>query len=201
MPLMPLRALPWHHWIHVIKWGDFPTWLAVVGGGLAAVVAVRQFGRQTRQLERRQAERIDVRLRDDGPVPDGAPPRQRPDPYDEDACYNAVVSNNSPRPILRAACRIEVPGRGSLPAWRVGQAIEVSGPMYGGRRWLLHDGRDRPAVEIIRAEDSASFVFPFRSEEHPGAEPTARFTDDTGLRWQIDRSLHLQKIRFGRWRW
>jgi hypothetical protein len=65
--------------------------------------------------------------------------------------YNAVVSNNAPRPILRATCRIKIPGCGIHPAWRAGQAIEVSGPMYGGRRWLLHDGRDRPAVEIIRA--------------------------------------------------
>jgi hypothetical protein len=84
MPLTPLRALPWHHWIHVIKWGDFPTWLVV--GGLTAVVAVRQFGRQTRQLERQQAEQIDVRRRDDGPVQNGAPPRQAPDLYDEDTC-------------------------------------------------------------------------------------------------------------------
>lgn len=170
--------------VHVAHWGDVPTWLAFTAAGFGVWVALRQFARQTRQLERTQADQVDVRLRDGGSLPPGMPARheQGPDPYNEnpDSCYMAVVTNNSERPIRTATCRLETPGQGSHAATRTCEVIDWGS---GARvaRYSFKDVCDRDHRDLIRAHNAGGFMFAFRKEDHPDAKVTALFTDDSGV--------------------
>jgi hypothetical protein len=51
-------------------------------------------------------------------------------------------------------------------------------------------------VRVIRAGDSFGFMFPIACPaDDYETRRIVRFTDDTGLTWQIDEDLHLKKMR------
>jgi len=200
---MPARAHahPWHwpwHWVHLIAWGDFPTWLAVIGAIIGALAALRQLrsqqkdiARQTQLLERQQANAIDL-------LPDkatGAGSGVLP-PGSEELVHAARVTNGSSRPIRNVASRIE-PGPGESPqlATRIGEWVPT-GPL--DRTFL--SWRDGSHVAVIRA-DAREFLFPFPfiAKDYPAARIAIRFTDDAGLHWQIDHDLHLEKLDTRDW--
>jgi hypothetical protein len=78
----------------MIALGDAPTWLAVIGAGITAWVALSQFARQTRQLERRQADEIDVVM-----VPSDVRLPGYPDMQHRPETWMVEVSNGSRRPV------------------------------------------------------------------------------------------------------
>lgn len=78
----------------MIALGDAPTWLAVIGAGIIAWVALSQFARQTRQLERRQADEIDVVM-----VPSDVRLPGYPDMQHRPETWMVEVSNGSRRPV------------------------------------------------------------------------------------------------------
>lgn len=68
---------------------------------------------------------------------------------------------------------------GGMHAWGIAQRFEG------------HENRE--TLPVLRAGHSAVLIWPFTTDRYPNARFTARFTDDAGLRWQIDNDLHLEK--------
>lgn len=162
--LLAVEPVPAHH-AHMVALGDVPTWLAVIGAAITAWVALRQFARQTRVLERQQADQVDVRPLSVAISPPGTPP---PGPGESGDDYHvAVVYNGSRRPIHDVVCRIEpTPGGPGTAATRVGEWIEFDEPMRG-RQQRFQDSHEVPAIELIRVSTSYAFAFPFRADDYP----------------------------------
>ena len=184
-----------------INWGDVPTWLAVFGAAAAALIAFGQLrgqrneiARQTRQLERQQANLVDSAMRIETIIHDEAL---------LDA-WVVWVSNDSDRPIWNVASRCAPsPGEaaplahqyaqyepskiGTLPAPRSDGLFEIPGPPL----LKIEDASNMP---VLRARQEAGFIFPIAAREHPDAQRTVRFTDDADLHWQIDHHLHLKPL-------
>jgi hypothetical protein len=73
------------HQAHMVAWGDVPTWIAVIGALVGAGVALRQLraqqreiARQTRILERQQADEVDVLMYTGLGAPPGTPSPSEP---------------------------------------------------------------------------------------------------------------------------
>ena len=71
-------------------------------------------------------------------------------------------------------------------------------PGQEGKHFFSEDA-DGSRVSLIRADQAYGFVFPFDIHDHRMARISARFTDDAGLRWQIDHDLHLEKLEQRDW--
>jgi hypothetical protein len=194
----------WQHWTHAIPWGGLATGLAAAAAVMSAFIAVRKYKGQSRQQRRAQAGQIEVRLRDDGPVPPGTLPREYQRTageklYDEneDTCLIGVVSNSSDRPIRCTNCKIRIPGKGWCPAARVYEWITWNSSSGGGARHSLRNCLDRPDMELVKPHSETAFSFPFRREEHPDAKDLmVTFTDDNRRRWRIDPDLRLKRQRW-----
>jgi hypothetical protein len=208
-----LMTRPAGHASSAIQWGDFPAWaLAVIALAalIAAVLAYRKEADAARKLaeqvdlqreqlkdqqeaNRKQAEVMNAQLREMA---------QRAQTYERqqadhinlkwarntDDTYLAILMNESSRPIRNAVCQIEeAPGQGLQHAIRVGPFK----PSTRGKHNLFATGGSR--VPLIRISESYGFEFAL-DYGHPGAQVTARFTDDAGLYWQIDHDLHLAML-------
>jgi hypothetical protein len=174
-----------------IAWGDVATWALFVGAFAAALIALRQLriqqndsARQTRQLERQQADRIDhtwrqvrsVLILSTSPLRLGT----------EDGAA-VIVSNNSPRPIRDVTSRIELADGTTLAAIMFGVTQEMDPP--SGYDYQLFNPRQGTRIPLIRPEFKYGFLFDFtipdddvtRPEERI-AHPFVRFTDDAQSR-------------------
>jgi hypothetical protein len=60
--------------------------------------------------------------------------------------------------------------------------------------WVLpKDGAGAGAwCTVLRAGGQAGFLMP--EPPGPGQRALVRFTDDAGLRWQLDNELHLERL-------
>jgi hypothetical protein len=54
-------------------------------------------------------------------------------------------------------------------------------------------------MPVLRAGETATFVWSFTTAKWPRILPLVRFTDDAGLHWEIDNSLHLKKLAKRDW--
>lgn len=54
-------------------------------------------------------------------------------------------------------------------------------------------------MPVLRSFHKAGFVWGFTLARYPEIVPTARFTDDAGLHWQINADLHLEKLAERDW--
>jgi hypothetical protein len=146
---------------------------------------LRELEQRALTFERQQADAIGLRplpwsMRDDS-QPTGL--------HSTRDVYMAQVRNDSARPIRNVACQIEAePGGALQAAQQVGLFVSYSS---GAGGLPLSDGTHMP---LVRAGQTAGFVFGVDDKQHPGARITARFTDDAGLPWQIDPDLHLKKL-------
>lgn len=137
--------------------------------------------------EREQAEQI-------GLVP-GQTPRdilgfQRPP---DSQAYTAEVANKSRRPIRNIACRIEAAAGDGLQESRLaGVYAEADFP----RTRVFIDFIEASRWHLVRAGETAEFIFAVDVPRHPGA---LRFTDDAGLHWQINHDLHLERLENRDW--
>jgi hypothetical protein len=132
-------------------------------------VALRQFGSQTRQLERQQADAVEVEVLVEGG-------QLIPPPSDPHPLHVINVGNGSRRPIRNVTARIE-PVPAANREWR-------NSPMHGdtlpppaqvqGVPGLLNDS----SIPLVRPAVTAKFVFPIEIGMCPDVRATVRFTDD-----------------------
>jgi hypothetical protein len=187
-----------------IALGDLPTWALFVGAFIAAVIALRQLriqqddsARQTRQLERQQANDIDFTWRSAAKVmiiPPGT-----------DAATErtvVIVENNSRRPIREVTCWIslgQTPDR--LAPLRLGPIRNSPSTNF---EFSLYNARPETQHLLMRPGSKYGFLF---EREIPANEaiaepracrPMVQFTDDADLTWQIDDDIRLQKVEVGR---
>jgi hypothetical protein len=78
-----------------------------------------------------------------------------------------------------------------LAAEHVGQLVAAE---TSGYRATMNVPAEGSAVTLIRAGDRFGFLLRFDLEAHADVRLAVRFTDDTGLHWQIDQDLHLQQL-------
>jgi hypothetical protein len=188
----------------MVAWGDVPTWLAVGVGTVGGVAALRQLTlqrdqlrdqqavitAQTRQLERQQADAVDLTWR----------PGEEVKAAETNLAYRSettivVVMNNSHRPVRNITAR--------MSELATNKVIE---PIKFGRIWI--DGLGVSALltfepvigdtapVLAGGNNNVGFLFDF--DVHPDALKkaaiTVRFTDDVDLHWQIDQSLRLKRL-------
>ena len=193
-----------------IALGDLPTWALFVGAFAAALIALRQLriqqddsARQTRQLERQQANYVDFSW---WPAADVMILTNPPGPVTTAGRTVAVVENKSRRPISNVTCWIELekPPR-RLDAIMVGPIGEPSDP---GFQYNLHNPRPGKGHPLIRPGAKYGFLFEFELPKNdvimiePQTERTVlQFIDDADLTWQIDDNLRLERIKPPARRW
>lgn len=185
-----------------IAWGDIPTWALFVGAFVAALIALRQLrvqqvdsARQTRQLERQQANRVDftwTQARGVLTLP--------PLPGGSGARAVAIVSNDSSRPIRAVTSQIRLGEGGTLDPVKTGVVEKCT--LTSAHDWRMLDPQEGVRIPLIRPGFSYGFVFDFTipddDAKHPErrtAHPFTRFTDDADLSWEIDDDLHLKPVR------
>jgi len=165
--------------------------------------SLKERARHLRVAEREQADAIGFAwwpashvliMNPPAPLPPGAPRHPRAvTAADTSGMSVLVVENASRRRILTAACRIE-PSDGAgltLAAERTGQLTDAKTQAH---RAMLNFPAEDSTVPLIRAGSQYGFLLRFDLEKNPDASLAARFTDDAGLRWQIDQDLHLQQL-------
>jgi hypothetical protein len=193
----------------MVQWGDIPTWVTVGVAFLALIGAALAYRTQSEQLrlqriqledqtrvqEREQANQVDVVW-------------QHIDPsalllLDEFANVDKmlVVVNNSRRPIHIVASKVERSAIGQEPEPR--RLPDASGelrPYPPGRQEDTFIVVGGPVIPLIKAGAKGGFIWLFA--DRPGfdwIQYWVRFTDDAGLHWEIDHSLHLEKLAQRDW--
>jgi hypothetical protein len=194
LALIAAGSAPVHDAGSSLNWGDVPTWLLFVGAVAAGVAAFRQLSvmqedsrRRTAQLERAQADQIDVVLVPSSLLPPGV---TRSEVSNEEYWF-VEVRNNSRRPIREVGC-VMVPHLGLPPQFAAQGGELASVPLPGGRSGSTFIPARAPIASVLRVGDAWGFLFSIKVNEYTFAEFTAHFTDDAGLRWMIDHNLHLK---------
>jgi hypothetical protein len=191
----------------MVALGDVPTWLLVVIGAVGGGAALWQLGlqrrqlrdqqeviaRQTRQLERAQADAIDFSWRPSAPLGQTAEAQK-------EEIWMGVVHNGSRRPIRDVVCRIEPgPAQGfDLGAQGVGELVDV-GMGSGASMPVFASPKLGDRVPLIRRDAIYGFKTEIPVKGHGVARMKVRFTDDAGLHWEIDPDLHLEKLAKRDW--
>lgn len=196
----------------MVNWGDVPTWLAVFGAFLGGGAALRQLrlqrielAAQNRIREREQAGQVDVEHRDI----DGAQAHVLSED-EREPIHMIVVINGSKRPIRDVACRISVTDRthyGILdaPPEAYGTMPNAEGITGGADTFVFHNSTDLrgpvplPQSGFLRPGHKRAFAWRFPTSQYPGYGFSVRFTDDTGLQWEITVDLHLEKLARRDW--
>jgi hypothetical protein len=178
---------------HHVDYGDVPTWLALIaaaGAGWIALSTLRgqqkDFERQVTQLERQQADAIDLTGWSERAMMVIWPPGNG----HEQPKAILSIENKSSRPIRNIRGRIWPQEESSrfIDAYAKGFVgrDEASGnpcifsPVLGGLLTLMKPGH--------------WFGLLFDEEFAKKSRFSVRFVDDAGLQWQIDQDLHLRKI-------
>lgn len=187
--------------VHSISWGDVPTWLAVIGAFVGAVVALRQLrgqqkdiARQTRILERRQGDQIDVTFME-GWTPSFEVPYEDIPQIPGDHVFATMVHNKSDRPIRNVVCMVDKDDGGNLISAKLVGRVSFN-PEQGP---ILMQGTKNGNVPLVRAGERCGFIFPVGRDANPNTRFILRFTDDAGLDWQINNDLHLEKLTKRDW--
>lgn len=172
-------------WRRQADWGDIPTWLGLAAAAVAGFVALRQLRQQQDEIAKaaeEAAERAEERL------------RQQAEDVDVQVRAGSTevvvdVNNNSRRPIRNVTCRIQsrvddaslVRVRVYYPPWPIGGRIPVTESGTEARvvraKWMTAFSASTP-----RTADVLAVVW---------------FTDDAGLRWQLDEDMHLVRAAEG----
>lgn len=197
-----------HFDIHL---GDLATWALFVGAFVAAVIALRQLriqqddnARQTRQLERQQANDVDFSWHRAAKVFIRANP---PGSVTTAERTLVVVENNSRRPIRDVICRIELhTSNDTIKPLMLGAIGDApSGTSFD---FSLNNPRTGHRHPLMRPKAKYGFLFEYEipepdatSTEIRGDQPTVQFIDDADLTWRIDGDLRLQQVEPPRRRW
>jgi hypothetical protein len=161
LPPVALGATHEHPGFHIAL-GDLATWALFVGAVFAAFIAYRAFRiqqddsrRQTRQLERRQAENVDATWCPATSVLMLAAPIGSVSTAGRAV---VVVSNNSLRPIRHVTARIEMHDGSVLKPVLVGVAVEEA---EGKLEYKLFNPGARDEVGLVRRGFKYGFIFDF----------------------------------------
>lgn len=151
----------------------------------------KEFDRQVRQLERQQADAIDLVVWP-GRMANAIwhPQSKGESPSAEQLTPDTVlgVGNKSSRPIRDVRCRLWQEGDALYKApYATGPAKPVSSSSLPSVFPLL--GADVP---VLRSGQWYGFLF--EEKYRKGTQYAVRFMDDSGLHWQIDGDLHLRTI-------
>jgi hypothetical protein len=157
-------------------------------GGWIALAQLRQQQKVIGRELRRGAELEEARLRDQAAAVDLA--------WSIKSGRETFVrvTNNSHRPIRDLDCRIVSDKDGELITLpeKAGEMQEKK--LQNGSNWVLPDKGVALGewCNVLRSRGHAGFLMP----KPPGSSQRAllRFTDDAGLRWQLDNELHLERI-------
>lgn len=174
-----------------INWGNAPEWGALIAAAVGGWIALAQLRQQQRIIARelrRGAALEEARLREQAEAVDVA--------WSVEGTQETFVkiTNNSRRPLRGVDCRIVSERDGGLVALpaRAGEMQEKK--LLKGSDWVLPKNGVAPGewCNVLRAGGQAGFLMP----EPPGLGQMAlvRFTDDAGLRWQLDNELHLERL-------
>ena len=152
----------------------------------------KDIARQAAQLERQQANLVDVTPR----VVNGA---QAGVLAAEDtlSVHAVMVTNGSGRPIRDVVATIctDHPSFKASPsrlnfAHRIGEFVDAAlAPGTTAEQLMTSENTDR--LRVLPARRRGAMVFPFNTRDYLNPKFTVRFTDDAGLNWQIDNDLHL----------
>jgi hypothetical protein len=174
-----------------IDWGNAPAWGALIVAGVGGWIALSQLRQQQRVIA--------VELRRSATLEEA---QRRGQAEAVDLIWSAkseretfvLVVNHSRRPIRALDCKIvsEEDGRlVALPA-QAGEMQEMK--IQKASDWVLPKDGVAPAdwCNILRAGGRAGFLM----LEPPalGQRALVQFTDDAGLRWELDNELHLELI-------
>jgi len=207
--------------LFMIAWGDVPTWLLVGLGGVGGGAALWQLGLQRRQLhdqqnviesqarilEREQANKIDVRANS----VDGSAAKVLADVDKGVQVHIVMVANGSDRPVRDVA--VNVVAIQTDRSIRHERLANVYGEMVASpigvnlgsyfrepgvaETFVFQANAD--TMPVLKSGHTAGFVWGFTLARYPEIAPTARFTDDAGLHWQINCDLHLEKLAERDW--
>lgn len=196
----------------MVNWGDVPTWVTAGVAFLALIGAALAYGTQSAQLrlqrlqladhsrvqEREQANLVDVAGR---PI-DGAQAQVLPADKGEPV-HMVVVANGSKRPVRDVTVKIEaIQADESI---RHQKMADVWGTLQTYAVGITAQAQTFVPVErsstmpVLRAGQTAAFVWGFTAAMYPRFISWVRFTDDAGLHWEIDQSLHLEKLAARDW--
>lgn len=208
-------------WTFSWHWGDVPTWvgalatLAALGAATAGAVGVfhqlrslteqadlqrealalqiqqadadraERDRRVAQELEihriglRRQAEQIDITPAEHGQMHEGLGKYV--------THLSLHVENASERPIRNVGCRAWT-GEGQRAPSGTCQFVDSDG------RWIATEQTPGSGLEVLRRHAAIDFVFGSVEDLGRGLVYVLRFTDDAGLHWQLDDTMHLVKI-------
>lgn len=174
-----------------INWGTAPEWVALIIAGVGGWIALAQLRQQQRVIARelrRGAALEEARLRDQAAAIDLA--------WSAEGLRETFVkvSNRSRRPIRGLDCMIVSEEDGGLIALPVRAGEMQEEKLQSGSGWVLPKNGVAPGewCNVLRSGGHAGFLM----SEPPGSGQRAlvRFTDDAGLRWQLDNELHLERL-------
>jgi hypothetical protein len=153
---------------------------------------------QTRIQEREQANLVDVSAR----AIDGAQAQVLPVDKGEPV-HMVVVTNGSKRPVREVTVKIEATQGGMgmrqqklADVWGVLQTYALGSTAQAQAFVPTERSGTMP---VLRAGQTAAFVWGLTTNLYPRLISWVRFTDDAGLHWEIDTSLHLGKLRERDW--
>jgi hypothetical protein len=199
---------PWHL---QPAYGDLATWLLVVVGVIGGWAALRQLGvlqKQIRdeadrsvkrdQLLDRQLDEAKAReLSDQRKQAEGVKANYAVGPSD----FFGYVENESLRPITDVTCNVMSKSGGTRVASpdRCGKVVISHGAALGGSvqpRTMEVPIDDEPGsrYKVLRPGDRCRFTFDGLSNDEDQIV-VAWFTDDAGIRWQLDEYQHLVRAR------
>jgi hypothetical protein len=206
-------------------WGDVPTWVtagvalaALLGASLAYRAQSAQLELQRKQLadqqeatrlqaqviadqnrvqEREQANLVDVSHR---PIDSDLAQVLQTDK--SEPVHMVVVSNGSRRPIREVTVKAELireyPDRCIRDELAYGWGrLEVALDTKSGQ--VFFPGEPSSTMPVLRAGETAGFVWDFTTAMWELLISSVRFTDDAGLHWEIDGTLHLEKLAEHDW--
>jgi hypothetical protein len=194
---------PWHL---RPAYGDLATWLLVVLGAIGGFAALRQLGILQKQVSE-EAERnvkrdelLDKQLKE-AEAREAAGLRKQAE--DVNASYAVgpddvfgYVNNDSPRPITDITCNVMSKANAALIASPDSSAQVVishgssAGSVQRRTMEIPVDEQPVPRYKVLRPGERCRFTFDGLTlvEDHI---VVAWFTDDAGIRWQLDEYRHL----------
>jgi hypothetical protein len=186
----------------VAAWGDVPTWIAVIGGSVGGYAALRQLSlqrqqladqqkliaEQNRSLGRQQASMILVEFSARHGGTAGVLPEDS-----KAFVHQAMVINQSGRPIRNIAARITPHGQTPAPAAAAAQMVRWD-IASGATAQLLAGKRNSDRWLVLGPGASCALMFAFELEKFPNVQIEVRFADDVGVDWEVRHDLQLVRL-------
>jgi hypothetical protein len=210
---------PWHL---PPAWGDIPTWLTAVVGGVAAWFVLGQLQQQAKvikdEFERNVArdKLLDGQLRELADR-EGSQQRQQAEhvvmapgeitttstAYEqlyggEDRGANCTVANESGRPVRQVACQLILDGTPIAATWfadRLTSApVDPRLPRFVGSRDADNKHADGSFRTLLSGRTvMARFDIPENITAYATSHYVIRFLDDAERRWELDQDNRLRR--------